>query len=131
MNSSLSKTVINSGPKQEMEMRAVVIAAMLALGGCMTSGTQLSETQLATIEKGKTTYDEVVARLGEPTTLTVAEDGTRVATYGYAKGNSAAVIPIASLFAGGLKIDAVTTTFTFDSAGVLKDYTTTTKHIEG
>ena len=113
-------------------MRATVIAAMLALtlGGCATSGTKINDAQMATIEKGKTTYDELVARLGTPTTLTALEDGSRVATYAYAKGNSAALVPVVGLFAGGFKVDGITRTFIFDQSGVLKDYSTTTTHID-
>ena len=107
-------------------MRAIVIAAMLALAGCATSGVEITDAKMATIEKGRTTYAELVAQLGAPTTSTVAEDGSRVAIYSFAKGNSAALIPVVGLFAGDFKVDATRTTFTFDAAGVLRDYSTTT-----
>ena len=106
-------------------MRAIVIATMLVLAGCATSGVEITDAKMATIEKGRTTYAELVAQLGAPTTSTVAEDGTRTAIYGFAKGNSAALVPVVGLFTDGFKVEATRTTFTFDQAGVLRDYSTT------
>jgi outer membrane protein assembly factor BamE (lipoprotein component of BamABCDE complex) len=113
-------------------MRAIVIAAMLALAGCATSGTKISEGQMATMEKGKTTYAEVIARLGAPMMATKAGDGTQMAVYSFSKSQiaGATFIPVVGMFAGGMKMDGNVVTFTFDQAGVLKDYTTSTSHID-
>ena len=113
-------------------MRTIVIAAMLGLMGCATSGTQISANQMATMEKGKTTYAEVVARLGKPLVSTVNGDGGRISMYSFSKSQikGATFIPIVGLFAGGMKVEGNVVTFTFDANGVLKDYTSSDTHID-
>jgi outer membrane protein assembly factor BamE (lipoprotein component of BamABCDE complex) len=113
-------------------MRTFVVAATLALAGCATSGTQISDGQMATMEKGKTTYAEVIARLGAPMVATKIADGSQMAVYSFTKSQikGATLIPVVGLFAGGMKMDGNVVTFTFDQAGVLKDYTTSATHID-
>ena len=78
------------------------------------------------MEKGKTTYAEVVGRLGKPTIDTVASDGNRTTLYNFSKAGikGATFIPIVGLFAGGMNVSGSSVTFNFDPAGVLKDYST-------
>ena len=108
----------------------IVLAASLA--GCATSGTQISANQMATMEKGKTTYPEVIARLGKPMVDTISGDGGRVTIYSFSKSQikGATFIPIVGLFAGGMKVEGNVVTFTFDANGVLKDYTSSDTHID-
>ena len=47
-----------------MVMRTIAIVALVALAGCATTGREISSAQMTSMEKGKTTYAEVVARLG-------------------------------------------------------------------
>ena len=113
-------------------MRVVVIVVAMALAGCATSGRQISTTQMAAMEKGKTTYTDVVARLGKPTLDTVMADGSRTALYNFTKAGikGATFIPIVGLFAGGMNVSGSAVTFNFDPAGVLKDYSTSTSNID-
>lgn len=112
-------------------MRTLAIAAMLALAGCATTGRMVSGDQMASIEKGKTTYGEVIARLGRPTMDVVAADGSRTSIYSFAKAgvSAATFIPIVGLFAGGMNVTGSSVTFRFSPAGVLLDYVTSTTNL--
>lgn len=113
-------------------MRTIAIVAMVALAGCATTGREISASQMTSMEKGKTTYAEVIQRLGKPTMDTVASDGTRATLYTFAKAGvkGATFIPIVGLFAGGMNVSGSSVTFNFDKAGVLKDYSTSTTNYD-
>ena len=113
-------------------MRTIAIAAMLTLAGCATSGREISANQMNAMEKGKTTYSEVVQRLGKPTVDTVAADGNRTTLYNFSKAGikGATFVPIVGLFAGGMNVSGSSVTFNFDPAGVLKDYSTSTTNFD-
>jgi hypothetical protein len=105
-------------------MRSIVLAAALALAGCASTGVNVSEQQLQGFERGRTTYGEVIGRLGPPTTTMAMADGTRVAmySYGHYQTRAASFIPIVGMFAGGGDVHASAASFTFDRTGVLKDW---------
>lgn len=96
----------------------------LALSGCMSSGTQVTEEQAGQFTKGVTTEAQVIARLGPPQSTVRNDDGSRIDAYTYMKASANAVdfIPYVGLLAGGSTGKYTTVAFTFDSAGVLKSY---------
>jgi hypothetical protein len=65
--------------------RGIIVRWILAFGllgllvGCAASGVKVSEQQAQSFKVGTSTYDDVVATLGPPTSTTVTSDGTRAA----------------------------------------------------
>ena len=53
----------------------------MALTRCASMGTKVEADRLTQFERGKTTYTEVIAMLGKPTSMTLAADGSRQLTY--------------------------------------------------
>ncbi len=79
---------------------------------------------MASFQRGHTTYDEVVAQIGQPTALSVTADGARVAGWAYTRvtTRAASYVPVVGLFAGGADAHthSVTLRFAPDGAGLLK-----------
>ncbi|EGX99985.1 hypothetical protein AZA_56424 [Nitrospirillum viridazoti Y2] len=114
-------------------MRKVLgVLAMLTVAGCVSSGTKVTADQMATLEKGKSTYTEVVSRLGQPTAVSTMANGGKVAVYSFttASADAASYIPVVGLFAGGATAHGSTVTMTFNAAGVLADYQTTETNVK-
>ncbi|MDG3442426.1 hypothetical protein [Nitrospirillum amazonense] len=108
--------------------KVILLAAILALGGCVSSGTEVKSDQLATLEKGKTTYAEAVARLGTPNSVTTMAGGKKMVMYMFTKAtpNAATFIPVVGLFAGGAHGQSSTVIMTFGANDVLEEYTAST-----
>jgi outer membrane protein assembly factor BamE (lipoprotein component of BamABCDE complex) len=106
----------------------IFLAAALALGlaGCASTGTKVETSQIQQFQKGVTTYPEVVAALGDPTTVTTDSDGKKSAVYTYAQSKirPESFIPYVGLFAGGADVKSTAVVFRFDSADKLVDYST-------
>ncbi len=94
------------------------------LAACSSSGVQISQEQVSRFEKGVTTYDNVVQALGQPTQKTIDSDGNIEITYNYteAKMRPESMIPLIGGFVGGTDVKVDSTTITFDSNKVMKDY---------
>jgi hypothetical protein len=70
-------------------MRSILALGLLGLlVGCAASGVKVSEQQAETLKVGISTYNDVIAALGPPTSTTVNADGTRIAAYSYASMRS-------------------------------------------
>lgn len=112
--------------------KVMIIAAMLALTGCFSSGTKVTADQVASLQKGTTTYDQVVAKLGKPQSVSTQSTGNKIAVYLFSKAsaNAASYIPIAGAFVGGATGESTLVTMTFNAAGTLVDYTSTESHVE-
>jgi hypothetical protein len=59
------------------------LATAFLLAGCASVGTKVSEQQAQSFQVGKSTYSDVVATLGNPTSTTTNSSGTKVAIYSY------------------------------------------------
>ena len=83
--------------------------------------------QAESFKVGTSTYNDVVATLGAPTSTTLNPDGTRVAAYSYSSVRSQPqnFIPIVNRFAAGYDKETSAVTFTFDRVGVLTGTTST------
>jgi hypothetical protein len=108
-------------------MKAVlVIVAALALSGCVATTKRLTEQQKksAPFQVGRTTYLEVIDRLGTPAGSTREADGTRAINYFYSKSLPAvdSVIPHIGGFAGGSEVESSFVSMRFDKDGVLSHY---------
>ena len=106
--------------------RIVYTAASLSLAllvSCAASGVRVTEAQLASLTKGRTTMQDVVASFGPPTMRTRAADGTTLLQYVYseAKVRPASFIPLVGAFAGGTDLRSNVATLRFDGNGLLLD----------
>jgi hypothetical protein len=109
-------------------MRRVFVLGLLALlVGCASSGVKVSEQQAESFKVGSSTYADVVAALGEPTSNTVASNGTRTAMYTYASIRSQPqnFIPYLGPLVAGYDNQSSVVTFAFDQRGVLTSSSST------
>jgi outer membrane protein assembly factor BamE (lipoprotein component of BamABCDE complex) len=89
-----------------------IVSACVA--GCATSGREVTEAQLAAFTPGTSTYGDVMAQLGKPTTMTLSSDGTRMLIYSFAH---------VGFMVTSVRSSAVA--FYFDKDGKLVRYSTT------
>lgn len=113
-----------------MKFQTLFAAALLAavLSACSHSGgVQVTPEQAAQFEKGKSSYSDVVAKLGKPTSTVDFANGTKAASYSYAQVGTRpeTFIPIVGAFAGGSDVKSNMVTFMFDQKGMLTDYMST------
>jgi hypothetical protein len=104
------------------------LAAFCALlSGCVSTGVKVDENQLTSFQKGQTTYAQVVARLGSPTSATLLPDGRRMIMYTYvqAQARPESFVPIVGAFVGGADSRSNVVSLTFDQNGVLETYSST------
>lgn len=101
-------------------------SALLLLSACTSSGVYVDEAQIQSFAKGKTTYQEVVSQLGEPTQKTMDSNGNIEISYNYSETSvrPETFIPYVGAFVGGADSRSSNSTFMFDSEGVLQDYKT-------
>jgi hypothetical protein len=97
------------------------------LTGCYATGVKVREEQLTVLQRGTSTYAEVVQTLGPPTATTLHADGSRevVYTYTQVQANPVNFIPIVGSFLGGATSEHSRVTLAFDPAGRLVQYSTT------
>ncbi len=107
----------------QMAQALIATLALAILSGCAATGTKLTEQQIAQLEIGKTTYDQAIAILGEPTDVDLDSDGNRILVYEHTKAKAKGVnfIPVVGLFAGGTNTERDITKLYFGKDGVLKD----------
>lgn len=108
-------------------IRPTAIALSLAALGCVSTGTQVKESQLAQFQKGVATEADVERALGAPNSNTLLPDGERAISYAgtHAQAKAASYVPIANMFAGGASATTSVVTLRFDQAGKLIDYSST------
>lgn len=77
------------------------------------------------MKAGQTTYADVTAQLGPPTSVSTKSDGTKIAVYYsiHAQARPASFIPVVGLFAGGADSRSSSVVFRFDAASKLIDFT--------
>jgi len=93
----------------------------------MSTGTKVDTAQIQQFQKGATTYDQVVAALGDPTSVSTASDGKKAAVYSYAQSKirPESFIPYVGLVAGGADVKSTAVVFRFDANERLVDYSST------
>ena len=100
-------------------MRDVVRVMICAtiLGGCAASGVQVTDQQAQEFQVGKSTYADVVAALGEPTSMTLSSGRGRVAVYSYSAVSSRPqnFIPFIGRLVAGYEKKSSAVVFVFDS----------------
>jgi hypothetical protein len=105
--------------------RIVGVLCALALSGCVSSGTQVKESQLTSFQKGVTTEPDVIKALGPPQSTTTSTTGIRtIVYYGLrASPKAATFIPVVGLFAGGAKAQTNSVVFMFGPDGKMTEMT--------
>lgn len=103
-------------------MRSIIALSFFGLLiGCASSGVKVSEQQAKSFKVGSSTYSDVVAALGEPTTNTVTSNGIRTISYNYTSIRSQPqnFIPYLGPLVAGYDNQSSSVTFNFDQRGVL------------
>jgi outer membrane protein assembly factor BamE (lipoprotein component of BamABCDE complex) len=106
-------------------MRTIVTLALaFMISACVTVGKEVTPDQLAGFKNGETTYDEVVAKLGKPTSTSYMSNGQRTLSYIFAHSQArpAAFIPVVGAFVGGADTRSSHAFFIFNRDGKLQDY---------
>src|SRR3569623_19828 len=95
---------------------AAALTVFILMAGCVSSGVQVKPDQLSEFKAGTTTVNDVIAKLGKPTTSMLMSDGTRMMSYSYihSQARPASFIPVVGVFAGGADSQMATTMFRFD-----------------
>lgn len=111
--------------------RFFLLVTLMILTGCVAMGTQVKEQQLSTLEKGKTTMQDVVSSFGPPSTNTLNSNGTRTLVYIYteAQARPETFIPFIGGLVGGADSRSNIVTLQFNNGGVLVDYSSSTSSI--
>jgi hypothetical protein len=106
-----------------MRLLVILMSAVL-LAGCVTAGVKVDEANLTKFEKGRTTYSEVLSRLGAPTTSTLLPDGRRMLMYTWvdARARPENFIPLIGPFVGGADTRATSVIIWISKEGVLDTY---------
>jgi len=104
---------------------AWLIALLLVLPSCASSGVRVDQSQLSRFRDGETTYDQAVAALGRPSQVLMPGDGTRTIVYAYfsAQARPESFIPVVGAFVGGSDVENSVVTMRFDRDGVLRNVT--------
>ena len=107
--------------------KIAVLCAMLLTAACATAGVKVDQSRLTQFKVGETTYEQVIATLGQPTADTHTSDGQHIIQYTYAQvqARPESFIPVIGLFVAGNDIKATTVSVAFDNHDILKSYSTT------
>lgn len=113
-------------------MRILSSAALiLTLVACASTGPAIDNAQLAGLQKGKTTAEEIVRRFGKPSFNSDNLDGTRTLAYLQegTRSNAAAMVSMIGAVAGGAGSTANVNSiiFRFDDKGLLSSYEKTSE----
>lgn len=103
---------------------------LLVLGGCATVGNeqmrnQSQESIAISVQKGKTTKDEVITIYGNPNKTTLTDGGNEVWTYEYTRAvpQPQNFIPFIRLISSAYNSTKMTMVIMFDKSGVVSNYT--------
>jgi outer membrane protein assembly factor BamE (lipoprotein component of BamABCDE complex) len=105
--------------------RISLTICLVLLASCSTTGTKVDKNQLNTFLAGKTTYEEVVQQLGQPTQVVEKSTGERTAMYSYVnvQARPQSFIPVVGIFAGGADAKSSTAIINFNRNNLFQDFT--------
>ena len=97
------------------------------LMGCAAAGVQVTDQQARSFKVGHSTYADVVAQLGQPTTVSTSTNGQRFAVYSYAAVSARPqnFIPYIGPFVAGYDTQSSAVMFIFDARGILRETSST------
>ncbi len=108
--------IVQTGLKRVFHLfdgaRTIAVVASVVLSGCASHGVMVSEQQVQQFKRGETTEAQVVAALGQPTTVT-SYNGQRMIVYSgaHAQARPASFIPFIGPFVGGADVKASSVIF--------------------
>lgn len=104
-----------------MRKSAMMGLLALAITGCASHGVMISEQQVQQFKRGETTEAQVIAALGQPTTISTF-NGQRMLVYAgaFAQARPASFIPIVGPLVGGTDVRASSVMFRIQD-GVVVD----------
>ena len=104
--------------------RFFIMPCLLVLAACASAGVKVDQAKLSQLHKGKSTYNEVIETLGQPTQTMVADNGDKTIHYTYfsTQARPESFIPYVGAFVGGADMENSHVTLTFDHRDVLKSY---------
>jgi hypothetical protein len=93
----------------------------------VAQGIKIDQGRLTEVEKGTTTYSQVVALYGKPNYTLIRDDGSRQAIYHYVQSqpNPLSYIPAVGAFIQSGSREETSTVFEFNEHGVLISYSST------
>lgn len=105
--------------------KSFVIFQLLALAACASAGVKIDQSKLTQLQKGKTTYEDVVAMFGKPTQAMIKDDGSKMISYAYysIQTRPETFIPYAGAFVGGSDSENTVVMINFDKKDILQSYT--------
>lgn len=107
-------------------MKRLSMVVVVVLSACASHGVMVSQEQVSALERGKTTEAEVIARLGQPTSVsTVNGQRTLIYSGAHAQARPASFIPFVGAFVGGTDVRASSVILRFDATGHLADVIST------
>ncbi|MDD2663982.1 MAG: outer membrane protein assembly factor BamE [Dechloromonas sp.] len=112
--------------------RILISASALLLSACVSHGVMVTEQQVSQIRRGETSEAEVVAILGQPTSIS-SINGRRMLIYSgmYAQPRPATFIPVVGPLVGGADVRASSVVISI-SDGIVSDiYSTHTASASG
>lgn len=102
----------------------LTLITLLSLQGCASVGSEIDGAAVQSIEKGKTTYTDLVAIFGTPYQSVMMPGGQRSYMWIYVKSKAKATsyIPVVGLAKGGVDTNQQTLQVTTDSEGIVVDF---------
>ncbi len=103
---------------------ALILALLVGLVGCASSGRKIDQSAADKIEKGKSTQAEVISLIGSPDNIIRRAGGETIFSYSYVRASAkpASFIPLFGPLVGGANVQHQIFMVVFDSRGVVKDY---------
>jgi len=102
----------------------IAALAVLALASfpAVAAHHQITVEDVEQFKVGVSTYADVIAKLGKPSSVSIVSNGTRIVAYVGVKTHvkAATFVPIVGLFAGGATGDTSVASFTFGPDGLLQ-----------
>lgn len=103
----------------------IALSFVIALTSCASHGNKIDRNYASTIQKGVTTENDVIAKMGQPTSKGYNSEGHRTLTYLHVSTRTKAstFIPVVGLFTGGADTESTILVINIDSdTGIVKDW---------
>ena len=113
-------------------VKVAMVVLIIMLGGCVSTGVmgkQITESQIAALEPGKTTYQEVKALWGDPQHEQMLNIGSRQLWVTYSRSVMKSSMSTLAILAGksGVKMKTNSISLKFDKNFILIERPTVTK----
>lgn len=106
---------------------AIILATIVLVNGCVSTGRKIDQSAADSIKKGVTTREQVGQLLGSPELITKNSNGDTIYVYQYMRATPKAstFIPYIGPFVGGANVQQQMTRITFGPDNIVKDFSST------